>query len=114
MNKIILLDKEFHFGIGFLILLTENTGLELAEIGDKMESGNISVFQNLIYYSRLYSVQRKKESVEFDMYDINDMIDENGGILGQFVQDFTKAFLESLSKDVPKPEDKKKVKKTTK
>lgn len=108
-NKVELLGLEFHFGIGFLVSLTENTGLELQDIGERMEMGDVSVYQKLIYYSRLYSVQRSRKEVNFDMYDINDLIDDNGGVLGDFVKDFATAFLESLQKDVPLQEDKKKV-----
>lgn len=100
-NKIELLGKEFHFGIGFLTELIENTGLDLVEIGRKMEAGEVSIYPKLMYYSRLYSAKRKKEVVDFDMFDINDMIDENGGVLGDFVKEFAKAFFDSLSKDVP-------------
>ena len=113
-NKIILLEKEFHFGIGFLTELVENTGLDLVQIGERIESGDVSIYPKLMYYSRLYSVQRKREQVDFDMYDINDLIDENGGVLGEFVQSFTKAFFESLQKGVPVDNNKKKVTKTTK
>lgn len=108
MNKIELLGLEFHFGIGFLTELLENTGYSLEEIGQKMESGEVSIYPKLMYYSRLYSVQRKRQQPDFDMFDINDLIDNNGGVLGDFVKDFAKAFLQSLSKDVPVEENKKK------
>jgi hypothetical protein len=113
-NKIILLDKEFHFGIGFLTELLENTGYTLQEIGEKMESGDVSIYPKLMYYSHLYAIQRKKEQPDFDIYDINDLIDENGGIAGTLVVDFTKAFFASLQKGVPVDENKKKVTRSTK
>ena len=108
-NKVELLGLEFHFGIGFLTELIENTGFDLIEIGQKMDSGDVSIYPKLMYYSRLYSVQRSKKQVDFDLFDINDLIDNNGGITGQFVLDFSKAFIESLQKNVPVSEDKKKV-----
>lgn len=114
MNKVELLGLEFHFGIGFLTELIENTGFDLVEIGHKMESGEVSIYPKLMYYSRLYSVQRRHQQPDFDMFDINDLIDENGGVTGQFVMDFTKSFLESLQKNVPVDENKKKVKKNIK
>ena len=113
-NKTELLGLEFHFGIGFLTELIENTGYTLEEVGHKMESGDVSIYPKLMYYSRLYSVQRKRMQPDFDMFDINDLIDNNGGVLGQFVADFSKAFLQSLKKDVPVDDTKKKVKKTIK
>jgi len=107
-NKIILLDKEFHFGIGFLTEMIENTGWDLMQIGEKIETGDVSVYRYLMYYSRLYAVKRKHEQPDFDLYDVDDFIDANGGVLGDTVQTFTKSFLESLQKDVPVSEDKKK------
>jgi len=113
-NKIILVDKEFHFGIGFLTEMIENMGWDLVQIGEKIETGDVSVYRYLMYYSRLYAVKRKRESPDFDMYDIDTFIDDNGGVLGETVQSFLKAFLESLHKDVPASEDKKKVTKAIK
>lgn len=110
MNKVILLDIEFHFGIGFLTELIENMGWDLIQIGEKIESGDVSIYRYLMYYSRLYAVKRKHEAVTFDLYDIDNLIDENGGALGETCQSFLKAFLESLAKDVPVDENKKKVK----
>jgi len=113
-NKIILVDKEFHFGIGFLTEMIENTGLDLVQIGKKIETGDLSIYRYLMYYSRLYSVKRKREEPDFDLYDIDAFIDDNGGVLGETVKSFLKAFLESLHKDVPASEDKKKVTKAIK
>lgn len=113
-NKIILLDKEFHFGIGFLTELIENMGWDLIQIGEKIEAGDVSIYRYLIYYSRLYAVKRSHKEVDFDLYDIDELIDENGGAIGDFCQSFLKAFLESLAKDVPVDENKKKVAKTKK
>jgi len=112
-NKVILLDKEFHFGIGFLTELIENMGWDLVQIGEKIESGDVSIYRYLMYYSRLYSVKRSRQQVDFDLYDIDELIDENGGVLGDFAQSFLKSFLDSLSKDVP-VNDKKKVTKPKK
>ena len=43
------------------------------------------------------------------MFDINDWIDDNGGIGGSFWNDFHKAFNDSMNKDVPVDDSKKKV-----
>lgn len=114
-NKATLLGIDFHFGIGFLTELIENTGLSLKQIGESIDEGDVSVYPKLIYYSRLYAVKRKHESPNFDIYSIHDLIDENGGVLGKFVKEFTQAFFSSLNKDVPaQEENKKKVTKTEK
>lgn len=114
MNKIELLGLEFHFGIGFLTELFDNTGTTLTDVLEKVQSGDVSIYRNLMYYSRLYSVKRKGEQPDFDFYTIDDLIDNNGGVEGEFIINFAKAFFESINKGVPVDENKKKVVKTKK
>lgn len=106
MNKRNLLGIDFHFGIGFLNELLNGTGLKLEELGAQTDE---VLMPKIMYYSRLYAYKREGKEIDFTMYDINDLIDENGGIGGKFWFDFKIAFNESMFKDVP-TEDKKKVK----
>lgn len=106
MLKVILLDKEFHFGIGFLNELLDGTGLRLDELGTQADA---VLIPKMIYYSLAYSYKRSSKEIDFTMYDINDWIDENGGIGGSFWNEFHKAFNESMYKDVPVDNSKKKV-----
>jgi hypothetical protein len=43
------------------------------------------------------------------MYNVSDWIDENGGVGGDFWNNFHKAFNDSMNKDVPVDNSKKKV-----
>ena len=106
MNKVKLLDKEFHFGIGFLNELLDGTGLKLEELGNQPDA---VLIPKMIYYSLAYSYKRKDQEIDFTIYDVNDWIDENGGIGGKFWTDFQKAFNDSMYKDVPVDNSKKKV-----
>ena len=63
----------------------------------------------MIYHSLAYSYKRKGKEIDFTMYDVNDWIDENGGVGGEFWNNFQKAFNESMYKDVPVDDSKKKV-----
>ena len=110
MNKRNLLGIDFHFGIGFLNELLNGTGLKLEELGAQTDE---VLMPKIMYYSRLYAYKREGKAIDFTMYDINDLIDENGGIGGKFWFDFKIAFNESMFKDVP-VEDKKKVKAVSK
>jgi len=110
MNKRNLLGIDFHFGIGFLNELLNGTGLKLEELGAQTDE---VLMPKIMYYSRLYAYKREDKEIDFTMYDINDLIDENGGIGGKFWFDFKIAFNESMFKDVP-VEDKKKVKAVSK
>jgi len=110
MNKRNLLGIDFHFGIGFLNELLNGTGLKLEELGAQTDE---VLMPKIMYYSRLYAYKREDKEIDFTMYDINDLIDENGGIGGKFWLDFKIAFNESMFKDVL-VEDKKKVKEMSK
>ena len=105
MNKVTLLDIEFHFGIGFLNELIDGTGLAIEELGIKPDA---VLVPQLMYYSRLYAAKRERKEIDFDIYTINEIIDNNGGIGGEFWNKFKIAFNESMFKDVPKDDDNKK------
>lgn len=111
-NKITLLGREFRFGLGFLNKLIEGTGKDLATIGQESQTNRAVIVPLLMYYSLIYSYERQGIEVDFDKNDIYDLIDENGGLDGDFWTAFISAFNDSLTKDVP--EDKKKVAKTKK
>lgn len=104
-NKINLLDIDFHFGIGFLSTLLEGTGLNLVDLG---KTADAILIPKLMYYSRVYATQREGKEVDFTIGDIFDLIDNNGGIGGEFWNSFSLAFSASMHKDVPKDETKKK------
>ena len=105
-NKIKLLDIDFHFGIGFLYELIENTGMNLVELGSQDPA---LLTPKLMYYSRAYANKRLDKEVDFNMNDIFDLIDENGGIFGDFCNKFNQAFANSMNQGVPETDDKKKV-----
>jgi hypothetical protein len=105
-NKVNLLDIEFHFGIGFLSTLLEGTKLNLTELGTQPDE---VLIPKIMYYSRAYSMQRNGLNIDFNMGDIFDLVDNNGGIGGEFWNNFSLAFSNSMNKDVPVQEGKKKV-----
>lgn len=104
-NKINLLGIDFHFGIGFLSELVENTGMNLIELGSQ---DSTVLTPKLMYYSRVYACKRIEKEIDFTMNDIFDLIDYNGGIFGDFCNSFNKAFADSMNKNVPIDNDKKK------
>jgi hypothetical protein len=102
----ILLDKEFHFGIGFLNELLDGTGLRLDELSTQAD---VVLIPKMMYHSLAYSYKRKGKEIDFTIFDINEWIDENGGIGGDFWNAFQKGFNDSMNKDVPTDNTKKKV-----
>ena len=105
-NKVTLLDIDFHFGIGFLSSLLEGTGLNLIELGKQPDE---VLIPKIMFYSRAYAMTRQGLEIDFTITDIFDLVDENGGIGSEFWNSFSLAFANSMSKDVPKQEGKKKV-----
>jgi hypothetical protein len=105
-NKIRLLDIDFHFGLGFLASLIEGTGLAITDLGSQDDT---VLIPKLMFYARKYACDREGKEVDFTIYDINDLIDENGGFGGSFWNDFAVGFRESMHKNVPVDESKKKV-----
>ncbi len=105
MKKVTLLNKEFHFGIGFLNELLDGTGLRLDELGAQDDA---TLMPKMMYYSLVYGYKRIGKTIDFTMYDVHDWIEENGGIGGEFWNSFHIAFNESMYKDVPTDNSKKK------
>ena len=98
---------DFHFGIGFLSELIEGTGLKLEELGTQ---DDIILMPKIMYFSHLYAMKRQGIEIDFEMENLHDFIDDNGGVGGKFWIDFKIAFNESMFKHVPVDTDKKKAK----
>lgn len=105
MKSKVILGKDFHLGIGFLNELLDGTGLKIEELGSQDDA---VLVPKMMYYSLVYSYKRSQKEIDFTQYDINDMIDENGGVGGSFWNEFSAAFWEAMYKDVPVDNSKKK------
>jgi len=105
MNKKTLIGKDFHFGIGFLNELLDGLKIRLDELGSIDDA---ILVPKMMFYSLVYSCKRRSKEIDFDMNSIFDLIDENGGVGGQFWIDFNVAFYESMNKNVPADTSKKK------
>jgi hypothetical protein len=103
--KVTLLGIDFHFGLAFIMAIDEV--MDFNTIGKEPTKSYKEVPQ-LMFYSRKYACERKNIEVKFTIEDIYDLIDENGGIGGDFWNEFQVAFYNSLFQNVP-VDDKKKV-----
>lgn len=112
MNKITLnlggKDREFHFGIGFIGLFLDKSGIQMAEIDQKIKENPFKLIPEMMYYSTLFADQRAGNEVDYDAYSVAEWIDEADGINGGAVIKFTTAFFQSLVKDVPEQKEVKK------
>lgn len=110
-TKIELLGIWYYLGLGFLNELTNGTGKKLTDFEGMDDALLIPV---LMYYSRMYACKRLNIEIDFTQEDIFDYIDENGSIGGQLFAEFSLAYLNAMTQDVPVNTDKKKVTKKTK
>lgn len=109
-TKIELLGIKYYLGLGFLNELVNGTGKKLTDFEGIDDALLIPL---LMYYSRLYACKRLGIDVNFTQEDIFDYIDENGGVGGQLFADFSLAYINAMTQDVP-VDDKKKVVKNMK
>jgi hypothetical protein len=100
--------RTFYFGLGFLGNLLEKENISIGEIDQKIIDNPFKWMPLIMYYSCAFGYNRKNENPPFDVFDITEWVDE-AGIDGTIVIDFFNAFRQSLVKDVPQTNDKKKV-----
>ena len=100
--------RTFYFGLGFLGNLLEKENVGIGEIDDKLINNPFKWMPLIMYYSLAWGYTRKNNFVPFDVFDVTEWIDEVG-IDDTIVVDFFSAFRQSLTKDVPVTENKKKV-----
>jgi len=101
-------ERVFHFGLGFLGNLLESEKIAMTEIDAKLAENPFKWIPLIMYYSCAYGFKRKGEFAPFDAYSFADWIDEIG-MDSEIVTSFFKAFMESLTKDVPQDKSKKKI-----
>ena len=101
-------ERVFHFGLGFLGNLLESENIAMTEIDAKLAENPFKWIPLIMFHSCAYGFKRKGEFAPFDAYSFADWIDEVG-MDSEVVTSFFKAFMESLTKDVPEDKSKKKI-----
>jgi hypothetical protein len=110
-KKATILNIDFHFGLGFLNELCAETGKDLDQLGQDMISKAHASVPLMMLVSANYAKKRRSET---DLYTIDyfyDLIDDNGGINGDFWNEFLNSFSLSMNQNVPKSEEVKSSKK---
>ena len=101
-------ERLFHFGLGFLGNLLESEKIAMTEIDAKLAENPFKWIPLIMFHSCAYGFKRKGEFAPFDAFSFADWIDEVG-MDSDVVTSFFKAFMESLTKDVPEDKSKKKI-----
>lgn len=107
-------DRVFYFGLGFLGNLLEKENISIQEIGYKAVANPYKWNPLIMFYSLEYGYIRKGEECPFTVFNVTEWIEDAGGFESDVYRSFEKAFADSLTKDVPKQEDKKKAATTEK
>lgn len=94
-------DLEFTFGLGFLGELLEETNLSIDEIVEKLNNNPFKMIPTLMFHSAKFAMERKGIAIDFNAFDMADMIDADGGVQCDNVKMFLKTFTDSMTKDIP-------------
>lgn len=109
MNKITLnlggQDRVFYFGLGFLGSMLENENISITDFDQLKLSNPFRYYHLLMYHSLAWGYIRVNEEVPFTKLDVVNWIDEENDV----IEKFEKALTQSLVKDVPVTDIKKKV-----
>ena len=101
--KLKLHDKEieFHFGLGFLGELLDNLDMPIEELMAGLQKNPFKLLPKIMHGAATYASLRKNEELGLTLYQLTDLIDDDGGIVSENVSKFLNAFTNSMSKDVP-------------
>lgn len=96
---------EFFFGLSFLGEFLDEQNITLEQIDEKLNKNPFKFIPTLMHESYLHNLKRRGQNDGLGYYDFVDVLEDNGGFGSVQVQEFIKAFTESLVKDVPESEE---------
>ncbi len=99
--------RSFYFGLGFLGLFIEESGVSLEDIDEELKKNPFKRIPQIMYYSLAFGFVKQELEIPFKVYDVIDWIDNDGGIGGPAVAEFLKAFNENSNANLPENEKKK-------
>jgi len=100
-------ERTFYFGLGFLGLFIENSGIDIKELDKYISANPFKAIPELMYNSLSYGYLRQDLEPDFNLFLVSEWIDESGGASGEPVLLFLKAFKESMNSNLPAIEEKK-------
>lgn len=99
-------DRVFHFGLGFLGNLLEETNTNMVDFDEKRLANPFKWVPLMMFHSCAYGYIREGKEVDFTLQNMINWIDETDV---ETLQKFNEGFVNSLVKNVPVDTSKKKV-----
>ena len=94
-------ERTFYFGLGFLGLFIEKTGVSMANLEAFMKENPFKAIPQMMFYSLAYGYIRQDLEPDFNVYAVTEWIDEDGGADGQAVKEFYDKFKEAMVANLP-------------
>ena len=94
-------ERTFYFGLGFLGLFIEKTGIGMDGLEDFMSTNPFKAIPQMMFYSLAYGYIRQDLEPDFNVYIVGEWIDEDGGADGPAVKEFLERFNESMTSKLP-------------
>ena len=81
-------ERTFWLGLGFLAMFVKNSKIDIDELTDAMTKNPFKVMPELLFYSLKYGYDRVGADLDFNIYDVTEWIDEDGGVSSPFTLNF--------------------------
>ena len=94
-------ERTFYFGLGFLGLFIEKTGVKLDSLEVYTEANPFKAISEMMFYSLAYGYIKQDLEPDFNIYTVSEWIDEDGGADGQAVKEFYAKFKEAMVANLP-------------
>jgi len=94
-------ERTFYFGLGFLGLFIEKTGVSMDSLQDFMKKNPFKAIPQMMFYSLAYGYVRQDLEPDFNIYAVTEWIDDDGGPDGPAVKEFMDAFNGSMEAKLP-------------
>lgn len=99
-------DRGFQLGLGFLGDVLKHYNTDLVGLGDLMVQNPFSVTPTILYYGHKHNCIRRKEAIDFEMYDVEDWIDELPNTLNnENIEKLLLLMFDSVKKHLPKVDE---------
>ena len=95
----------FHIGLGFLGEYQYKNDITIDEVISRVSTNPWKFIPDMMYESAKYRAKRDNKELDFNVNDLLDDIDDDGGFNCKGFRKFLELFIASLSDNVPQEEE---------